>query len=333
MDIEQGKRAVTGVERPRIRWYNRLFYYFKVFCIRVLVHSIAVLLAGYLSNKVTDPVLKNSVLIWVYFGAICLWARGMSNSLTWHVPVWFGWIALIILNLAGYPSYASILWGGTLAWALRLEIKGWRRMGTEWIVAPFLLASLWKYAEIFGTRPAALLLSANVAAYGVACMLYPKILFYFETRDDSSEEAGEAAQEEPAVPQGNSRSFHAAIERLLDMQRLVPQKMRPVIRAISASAQDILRCMEEDPRALEPGKKFLDRYLPATHLLLSKYIKLAHNKNLTPEIAATLAKSEEVLARVRDAFTKEHTHLLQNDVMDFSAELGVLDTMLKMRGS
>ena len=44
------------------------------------------------------------------------------------------------------------------------------------------------------------------------------------------------------------------------------------------------------------------------------------------------ARSGQLLERLEKAFTDEHGRLLQNDTVNFTAELNVLDKLLKMEG-
>lgn len=91
--------------------------------------------------------------------------------------------------------------------------------------------------------------------------------------------------------------------------------------------------MEEDQQDFEPGCTFLNRYLPATHSVVDKHIMFCRKNVDDARIAQATARGGEVLDRLREAFANEHKMLLQNDLIDFFAELDVPDSLLKMRSS
>ena len=113
----------------------------------------------------------------------------------------------------------------------------------------------------------------------------------------------------------------------------LPVETQASVRAIMQSANNILGCMATDPRDVDHGARFLKRYLAATHGIVDTHLRFAHDKDISPDVASALARSNDMLARLKVAFAKEHALLLQNDVTDFSADLKTLDTLLKMDGS
>ena len=113
----------------------------------------------------------------------------------------------------------------------------------------------------------------------------------------------------------------------------LPAETQASVRAIMHSANNILGCMATDPRDVDHGARFLKRYLAATHGIVDTHLRFAHDKDISPDVASALARSNDMLARLKVAFAKEHALLLQNDVTDFSADLKTLDTLLKMDGS
>ena len=79
--------------------------------------------------------------------------------------------------------------------------------------------------------------------------------------------------------------------------------------------------------------RFLKRYLAATHNIADTHLRLARENVITPDIVDTLARGKDMLVRLKAAFAREHSLLLQNDITDFSAELNTLDILLKMDGN
>ena len=126
--------------------------------------------------------------------------------------------------------------------------------------------------------------------------------------------------------------FHASAVDLLNKQFLLPPRMHGHILQIAHSTEDILECMRSDAADRPGGVKFLARYLLATHNIVDQYLRLSHEGKDVTEVGPVLAKSENLLARLESAFKDEHKQLLQNDTVNLTAELNVLDTLLKMEG-
>ena len=315
-------------------------YKLAAFTMRLFGHFAAFICAGYL-EKTTPPSVAGTAIICGYAGLICLFPRGISLSPVWTFPAKLGWLFTLI-TLATAPLYVALFWGGFVAWCIRLSIKGGRRAGTEWLVMPLFLLSFVDSINL--AEPGVAIFQILVTGcYLVAChiLLYRKKLLYGQTRNIDADLAKKTQEEqvspaeniqEPHSPVENIQKFRDSAESLLKKRRLLPDEIRPTLNGIVTSILAIINCMLEDPRDVRLGSKFLNRYLPATHDLVNRYIKLSQSKNLTPEIEATLAKSEVILKRLGDAFAKEHIRLLQNDVTDFSADLNTLDMLLKMQG-
>ena len=141
---------------------------------------------------------------------------------------------------------------------------------------------------------------------------------------------------EPAPSPDEPASMKASRTSLAELEGKLPglpAETQASVRAIMQSANNILGCMATDPRDVDHGARFLKRYLAATHGIVDTHLRFAHDKDISPDVASALARSNDMLARLKVAFAKEHALLLQNDVTDFSADLKTLDTLLKMDGN
>ncbi len=112
----------------------------------------------------------------------------------------------------------------------------------------------------------------------------------------------------------------------------MPKYLQPHLANIAASTNNILQCMCTDERDVQPGTRFLERYLPAVHKIVDEYVRLEKEGAGHKEIEQVLGKMDEVLERMAAAFHQEHGSLLRNDAIALSAELNVLDKLLKMDG-
>lgn len=127
--------------------------------------------------------------------------------------------------------------------------------------------------------------------------------------------------------------FTASADELGRKQYLLPEDLRPHIANIQLSTTKIVNCMRDDPYDVPIAEKFLNRYLPATHTLVDEHLRLSGQGAIAnPGLVGALERSKDMLARLDDAFRDEHASLLANDTMSYTADLNVLDKLLKMDG-
>ena len=76
----------------------------------------------------------------------------------------------------------------------------------------------------------------------------------------------------------------------------------------------------------------MEYYLPTVLKMLTNYRKL-DERNVTGENSAKMKKRvEEAMDVVIGAFEKQHDQLYQNDMLDVTTDIDVLETMLKQDG-
>lgn len=127
-------------------------------------------------------------------------------------------------------------------------------------------------------------------------------------------------------------TFRAARNRLADKRHSLPVELQPHIDGIALGADKIIRCMQDDPGDVARGDRFLSRYLESTHTIVDEYARLSAQGGEYSQVAESLARAKVLLARIEAAFVAEHTALLRNDTVNFTAELNVLDKLLRMDG-
>ncbi|HSK67654.1 MAG TPA: 5-bromo-4-chloroindolyl phosphate hydrolysis family protein [Candidatus Limnocylindria bacterium] len=91
----------------------------------------------------------------------------------------------------------------------------------------------------------------------------------------------------------------------------------------------IFRTVIEQPGKAPQIRRFMDYYLPTTLKMLTGYRKLTE-RGVTGESAReTKARIEQAMQVVLGAFKKQLETLYQNDMLDISTDIDVLETMLK----
>ena len=301
------------------KWGARTLEELKAFGKRIFVH-IAVFIAA-----TTVAVVDDSLLSWgcVYVGGVCIIARGMAGTPAWLIPAGVGVLQTVILALFGIPPAQALFWGGVQSWVQRFVQKRCR-MGSEWGMVLFFIP-LGVY--LLGHTPLSML-AGSFAGMGVIGVSIARAAERRQVLDAKAEELRKMGPLEPERIVVHRISLAAFSKKLPKL----PVHVRGVAESIAVCTGNILESMANDQRDLEPGHRFLNRYFKAAHTVVDSHINLAREKVISPEIIEALAKSEETLTRLDEVFAKEHARLLQNDVADFSADLAVIDTLLKMDG-
>ncbi len=307
----------------------------KAFALRVVVHVSALFCAGVMVTFV-----PSFAALGVYIGLVCLVARDTSMETDWLAPTGFGIVQMLICLALGIPMTHAIFWGGAQAWVQRLFAKRFS-MGTEWLALTLLLPlSLQFSADIINILPFIASFGALAVGGGVFWSVRAKL--QSKKREEQTappkNNAKDAIIENKPVEKkdGPYEVYKESIAKLRSKQLLIPADMQKSLKNLILAADAIVLCMQEDNRDKEVGEKFLRRYLPATHSVLDKFCRLSGSKvgdnNNNEDMLAALKESGEILQRLEQAFANEHKSLLRNDIDDFSADLKVLDTLLKMDG-
>ena len=261
--------------------------------------------------------------IYTYVGGVCITGRGMAASPCRLLPAAAGVLQTAILALAGLPVPQALFWGGAQSWLQRLLQKR-LQMGAEWGLLLFLLPIGIHLVE----QTPLLLLVCSFAGIAVV----GGILTWLDFRRQAlAARIAELQKQGPPEPE-RVAAYRASLAEFNGKIGTLPEKARTVAASIALSTDRILHSMATDTRDLEPGHRFLNRYFKAAHAVVDQHVKLARVSVLSPEIREALSQSEETLKRLDVVFAKERARLLENDASDFSADLAVIDTLLKMDG-
>lgn len=134
-----------------------------------------------------------------------------------------------------------------------------------------------------------------------------------------------------AVAQSPDAPFEAEIAQLEAMSR-VPPALSADVKEIIVYARLIQSCMISDPRDMESGRKFFQRYLPAVHDILSKSQELSSELERHGDDRDITAQSQALIQSLRSAFMQKHAQLLENDETELKTEMSTLEKLLKTDG-
>lgn len=153
---------------------------------------------------------------------------------------------------------------------------------------------------------------------------------------DTSKQA--AAVDE--LPRTGNEQVDRIVEKGQDLLRqiqreddLIPDPvLSEQIVQLGAISNKIFRTVIEQPSKAPQIRRFLDYYLPTTLKMLRGYRKMDERKVSGQEAENVKDKIESAMDVVIGAFKKQLNTLYQNDILDISTDIDVLETMLKQDG-
>lgn len=101
------------------------------------------------------------------------------------------------------------------------------------------------------------------------------------------------------------------------------------IYGIREQINKIRQALINSPDDIGSVRRFINYYLPTTVGLAEKYEKALSAKSEGDNAKKTLSSIEEVFDQIRLSFEKQHDALFENDVIDVTADIKVLETMLE----
>jgi len=145
---------------------------------------------------------------------------------------------------------------------------------------------------------------------------------------EAMREEAELAQEEIAF---TDLTLDRQIARLEKIAKL-PEPVKQALTDIITAARQIRHCMESDDRDSEPGRQFLQRYLPIVEKIVTKGQTLARQLEDAEKRQQSITEQLDALASLSLAFRQQHQKLLENDSDDLSIEIKALEKILKTDG-
>ncbi len=94
----------------------------------------------------------------------------------------------------------------------------------------------------------------------------------------------------------------------------------------------IFSYVEQNPSKLPQIRKMMSYYLPMTLKLVEAYVQLENHSMATTSVAESKEEIHSALDKINLAFENLYNRLMENDLMDLSADISVLQTMLAQEG-
>ena len=110
------------------------------------------------------------------------------------------------------------------------------------------------------------------------------------------------------------------------------EKISADIDRLEDLSAKIFAQVKSDPSKLPQIRKFMDYYLPTTLKLLNAYDRMGAQGVSGENIDATMQRVESMMSTIVAAFEKQLDMLFGSEAMDISADITVLENMMKREG-
>ncbi len=113
--------------------------------------------------------------------------------------------------------------------------------------------------------------------------------------------------------------------------RIGNYEVRTDIDEIIKISNLILEDVQKDPKGLKQIRKFISYYLPMIDKMVKAYIDFEKTSS-SPQIEESKAKIENMLKTVQKAFTSLYDSLHEDETIDISSDIKVLESLMTQEG-
>ena len=114
------------------------------------------------------------------------------------------------------------------------------------------------------------------------------------------------------------------------------QKLDPALASkladIRSTMSTLFEYVSKNPDKLPRVRRFMNYYLPTLEKLMNTYIELSNQKIKGENIKKTLTGIEGILDVIKPAFENQLNSLYEDQAIDISSDITVLETMLEKEG-
>lgn len=110
------------------------------------------------------------------------------------------------------------------------------------------------------------------------------------------------------------------------------EKLIVNINEITQISYKILDTLEKKPAKFMQANNFLNYYLPVTIKILKRYDEIENQKLNTEQTNKFMRSIEDMIEKIKTAFTTQLSNMYQNDIIDTDAEIRVFESLLKADG-
>lgn len=172
-------------------------------------------------------------------------------------------------------------------------------------------------------------------AGGIA-LLVGRVIFIMAQGLDTSKEA----PPQQTIPKTGDSAVDTLVERGQDMlsqirreNDLIPDAgLTAQMNRLDDVANRIFRTVAEQPQKAPQIRRFMDYYLPTTLKMLAGYRKMDERQVSGQNAEETRGQVREAMDTVLKAFDKQLDALYQDDMLDLTTDIDVMEAMLRQDG-
>lgn len=113
---------------------------------------------------------------------------------------------------------------------------------------------------------------------------------------------------------------------------IMGEEVSRLLYGIEDVADSIFEQVKRKPDRMPDLRKFMQYYLPMTVKVVNSYKDFENERLLSRQLEESKKEIEETLNKVHEAFIKLREKLFQEDILDISTDLDVLETMMSQEG-
>ncbi|HET6493858.1 MAG TPA: 5-bromo-4-chloroindolyl phosphate hydrolysis family protein [Thermoleophilia bacterium] len=146
-----------------------------------------------------------------------------------------------------------------------------------------------------------------------------------------------SAAQRPTLPKGIDEAAadvlqpaHAQVDTLLEHATAIGKAdVREAVVALCRTADQIIAELASHPRRLDAARGFLTYYLDAAQRIVEGYVYLGSRQSSSPEIDKTIARAEDSLHVVQQAFDRQLANVLEDRALDLDSEIELLERTVR----
>ena len=198
------------------------------------------------------------------------------------------------------------------------------------VVPVYAVAAVWVlYTLLVGLHTLLQLLvcaALSVGAYFLMKSAFPGKTVQVEV-PEKAPDTGDPALDE-VILQGRE-----SIKKIRLLNSKIPDaKISSLLRELEDTTRKIFAQLESDKSQVKQCRQFLNYYLPTTIHLLERYVELQDQGAGTGSVREAMRRIEQTLSTVNSAFRRQLDSLFEKDVVDITAEITVMEQLLKSQG-
>lgn len=153
-----------------------------------------------------------------------------------------------------------------------------------------------------------------------------------EEEEKRQRERAKATTGDPEVDQMILRGQELLMQVRNENDRLPDPDITEQIDTVESIANQIFKTVIDQPKKAAQIRRFMDYYLPTTLKMLVAYRRLEESNASSDSAMEARERIRDSLDLVIEAFTKQLNKLYEDDALDITTDIDVMETMLKQDG-